>query len=480
MSVDRILISASPGEIRIAELDDGNLVGLTIDRDVQQSLVGDIVAGRVEAVIHNLQAAFIDIGEERSGYLGLADARPHDAGSDDAIGNYVNEGDKVLVQITRDPQDDKGAKVTMKLVLTGRDLVFTPGRPGVSLSRRIVDAGERDRLSAAMEAFGQSAGGFILRTAAQEAETEDVTSEASRLESRWAGLQGAYQDAHAPVCLERELEPACRLLRDQGGVDLAAVMVDSPDVFNRIKAFTEVEMPDISDLVNIYRGTAPLFQSEGVEELIEDVLDPWVALPSGGNIRISETDALVAVDVNSGGATGGNREHLITDVNCQAAAVIAREMKVRNLSGLMVIDFITMRREENQEKVLNALRRAVAEDPQRPFVGGFTRFGLVELTRRRKGLSLSEILCAGPSVPEKSPLTAALEALRGALHASASEPGSGYSLDVGKAVGDAFAEEAADALAAAREQLGGRLDVDTNAALAPNAYAVRPLGAADG
>ena len=180
MSDIRILISCSPGEVRIAELSDGELTGLTLHRDGQETLVGDIYLGRVEAVIHNLQAAFVDIGLERSGYLALAEVRPRDA-TDDAIGDYLNEGDAVVVQVTRDPEAGKGAKLTARPVLSGRDLVFTPGQPGISISRRIADAEERDRLAAVMEGQDDAAGGFILRTAAEAAEDDDLLAEAERL-----------------------------------------------------------------------------------------------------------------------------------------------------------------------------------------------------------------------------------------------------------------------------------------------------------
>ncbi len=478
MNVDRILISAAPGETRIVELDDGNMVGLTIDRAGQKSLVGDIIAGRVEAVIHNLQAAFVDIGLERSGYLGLPDARPHGAEGDDGIGDYLSEGDRVLVQVSRDPQEDKGAKLTMKTVLTGRDLVFTPGRPGISLSRRISNEEERDRLTSAMADFQNADGGYIVRTAAQEAETEDITGEAARLQARWVAIDEVFRDAVPPACLERELEPACQLLRDQGGIDLTAIVVDDADVYSRIKAFAEAEMPDIADLVNMYRGDGPLFDAEGVEEMIDDALDPWVALPSGGNIRINETDALIAVDVNTGGAAGGNREQLMTDVNCEAAAAFAQQIRLRNLSGLMVIDFVTMRREENQQKVLRALQAALADDPHRPFMGGFTRFGLVELTRRRKGLSLTEILCGGPAAPVKSAMTTALEALRAVLRAAEISPGAGIALELAQAAAGAMKNEVAEAYELTRERLGGQLEIHVNASMKPDGFLVLRDGAA--
>ena len=215
MAVDRLLVSVAPGEIRIAEMTLGKLTGLTVDRAGQRSIIGNIVAGRVEAVIPNLQAAFVDIGEARSGYLGLPEARTHLAKPTDSIANYVVEGDKVLVQITRDPEAGKGAKLTMKPAITGRDLIFTPAQPGVSISRRISDVDELDRLSEALKSYGTE-GGFIVRTSAQEAEAEDLIREAQRLDRVWSQIENKLASAQPPETVFNEAQPATRLdLRTQ-------------------------------------------------------------------------------------------------------------------------------------------------------------------------------------------------------------------------------------------------------------------------
>jgi len=473
MAVDRILLSVSPGETRIAELSEGQLVGLSYDRAGQRSLVGDIIAGQVESVIHHLQAAFVDIGEERSGYLSLPDARPYEAKKGDVIGDYVIEGDSVLVQVTRDPEDSKGAKLTMKPVLTGRDLIYTPGRPEISLSRRIKDKAERDRLSKALAGRDTSRGGLILRTAAQEAEAEDLIREADRLEASWADICEAYAAARAPKMLQQEAEPALRILRDIGGAELNAVVTDDSNSYNALRGFIATEMPDITDLVHLYRGKAPLFRSEGIEEMIEATLEPLVPLPSGGNIRINETDALVVVDVNSAGARGGGRDQMIRNVNCEAAIVFGHQIRLRNLSGLIIIDFVSMRITDHQEVVLETLRRAVADDPQQPFVGGFTRFGLVEMTRRRKGLSLSELLCDGPTTPQKSAITTGLEVLRRVLEKAHAEPAAQFTIEVAASTKRALETRLASALAKTSDQLGGGLALVETEALKQDTFIIR-------
>ena len=464
MAVDRLLVSVAPGEIRIAEMTLGKLTGLTVDRAGQRSIIGNIIAGRVEAVMPNLQAAFVDIGEARSGYLGLPEARTHGAEPNDAISDYVVEGDTILVQITQDPEAEKGAKLTMKPALTGRDLIFTPGRPGISISRRISDVEERDRLSDALKSYGTK-GGFIVRTSAQEAEAEDLIREANRLSGVWSQVETKLASARPPETIFNEAAPAKRLLREAGGVELNAVVTDDPDMFNTLKAFTEEEMPDVTDLIRLHRDKAALFRFEGVDEMINAALDPHVALSNGGNIRINETAALVAVDVNTGGAVGGNRRQVIKAVNSDAARVFAEQMRLRNLSGLIVIDFVSMRDERDREDVLEALRQAVTEDSRRPFVGGFTRFGLVELTRRRQGLSLSEILCVESSVPEKSSVTTGLQALRRVIEEATARPAAQFTIEVSGPVRHAFETRLTAAVEETKNRLGGGLTVIGNETL---------------
>ena len=474
MSDIRILISCSPGEVRIAELSDGELTGLTLHRDGQETLVGDIYLGRVEAVIHNLQAAFVDIGLERSGYLALAEVRPRDA-TDDAIGDYLNEGDAVVVQVPRDPEAGKGAKLTARPVLSGRDLVFTPGQPGISISRRIADAEERDRLAAVMEGQDDAAGGFILRTAAEAAEDDDLLAEAERLRAEWSVIDDRRGAAKAPAVLRRDLEPACRILREQGGVDLGAVVVDDAEVCARVKAFAAEQMPDIADLIRAHKDEAGVFEAEGVEEMIDQATAAKVRLPSGANIIIDETSSLTAIDVNSAGAAGGgNRERGAFEVNDEAAREIAHQIQLRNLSGLLVIDFITMRDKRYQEQVLETLRQALANDPCHPFVGGFTRFGLVELTRRRQGASLTEIIFGGPAAAVPTPLSTALEALRAVVREASASAAPGLVLAAHSAVIETLEGAAAAARETAARKLGGGLELVADDRLARDSFEVRP------
>lgn len=458
MSTEQILINVAPGETRLAFLEENRLSGLVLSRAGRESLVGNIYLGRVSAVLDGLQAAFVEIGAERAGFLALADLLPHREGRREdlrreQIGNYVAEGDPIIVQVLRDPEEDKGAKLTARVGLTGRDMIYSPGQNGFSLSRRITDAAERDRLTGLMEkAMGENfKGGFVLRTAAQEAEDEDLEAEVRHMGERWAAVEAKRKDAEAPALLEAELAPAFAALRDYGGVDLEAVIVDDADLFSELKQFASENMHDLVDLLQHHSGPEPLFEAKGVEDLIEAALDPVVGLPSGGSIIISETPALTAVDVNTGSTnSGGGRELNALIANEEAAGELARQIQLRNLSGLLIVDFVSMRRRDNQEKLQQTLRRALGRDPMRPHMVGFTKLGLAELTRRRKGPSLSEVLAGDMPGPVKSADTVALEVLRAVLCEAAASPSAAFAVTA--------APDVIDALGAAVE--AGRKDVE--------------------
>jgi len=484
MTIDRILISAAPGETRIAEMSKGRLAAIGIHRTGAETRVGDVYIGRVEAVIHNLQAAFVDIGEERAGFLGLAEARPmphfgRDNEPDDAIGDYVNEGDRILVQVTRDAEEDKGAKLTARVSLSGRDLVFTPQGSGINISRRITDSAERDRLTGILEnmlaadAGDQDAlGGFIVRTAAAEAHDEDIAAEAGRLRARWLDIEAARDQAQGIAAVHRDAPPALRILRERGGTELESIVVDDAVLFAEMQAFVADEMPDLAEILIRHTGAAPLFEAEGVEEMIEAALDVFVPLPSGGNILISETPALIAVDVNTGSADFGGRDRTNLEVNKEAAREIARQMVLRNLSGLIIVDLVSMRRRDAQDELGEVFAAALAGDPQHPNLVGFTRLGLAELTRRRAGASLQELMCGEPAAPRVSAETTALAALRAVLSEAARAAQPAYALRVHPDVAKVLDNEFAAPLAETREKLGGVLEIVADGDMAPDVFRV--------
>jgi ribonuclease G len=413
-TIDQILVSRGPGETRVALLATGRLVELHVERAGQESLVGNIYLGRIEAVLPGLDAAFVDLGLDRAGFLALPEVRPAGLeGGNDRIGDYLREGDAVLVQVTRDAAENKGVKLTTHVNLPGVMLVFRPGQPGLTASRRMGEA-DRARLLAMSDALAREEGGFILRTAAAGADCDAIVKEAEALVVRWRDIEDRKGAMKVPYLMSACPDIAQRMLRDFG-VGARQAIVDDAETLARLRAFAVAEMPNLSGRVETYKGAEPLFEALRVEEQIDFALTPTVELPGGGSMIISHTPALTAIDVNTGGADGRSRQETAFAVNMEAAGEIARQLRLRNIAGLIVVDFVPIREEAQKRRVLDNFVWAVADDPLGPQVVGYTRLGLVEMTRRRQGLSLAEIL--GGTTPDamvarKSPLTLALEALR--------------------------------------------------------------------
>lgn len=440
----------------MALLTGARLTELLVARAGQGSIVGNIYLGRVEAALQGLDAAFVDIGLDRAGFLALPEARPAGTeGGGDRIGDYLKEGDTLLVQAVRDATEDKGAKLTTHINIAGVNLVFRPRQPGVTLSRRIAGA-DRARLEQIAVGLGHADGGFIVRTAAVSATSEAITKEANALIERWTEITDRVGLVRAPHLMAAGPGVASLALREVGA-GIAEVIADDAELLSEVRAYCRAEIPELSDRIEAYKGSQPLFEAMGVEEQIEAALNPVVALKGGGSLIISQTPALCAVDVNTGDADAGSREETAFAVNLEAARRTAGEIRRRNIAGLVVIDFVPLRDDAHKRSVLDALVDAVHDDPLGPHVVGYTRLGLVEVTRRRHGLSLLEIF-GGPwpqaaLTPVKSPLTVALEALRDLLRRARGGMAA-PALRVSPAVAAALAGSAAAAKREAEALLG--------------------------
>ena len=471
-----ILIDSQPGETRIALVEDGRLAEVEVARGPARPGVGDIYLGRVEAVLPALDAAFIDIGIERPGFLALPEARPHgEDGGNDGIGDYVGEGDKVLVQVQRDPFQDKGAKLTTHITLPGAVLVMSPGRPGIGVSRRIVGGDARARVRARIQDLAGD--GFIARLGFAEAADDSIGRDLAALRETWAKIEGKRASAKAPARLHGDLDPVLRRLRDGAAPD--RIVIDCPDTLARARAYAERLRPDLADRLHPHAGRAPLFEAEGIEEQIDAALDSSVSLPGGGAIIIEETRALTAIDVDTGaGGSRGGRQEAILGTNVEAAVEIARQVRLRNLAGLLVVDFVSMRRRPHQGRVLDALRNALAPDPCKSHVIGFTRLGLVEMTRRRRRPSLAQVLCGRDRGGElKSALTVAFDVLRCVGREARAMPGAALGVTAAPDVIKALRGAAGESLAAAESRLGRSLELIPDPACARQGFHV---GARDG
>lgn len=420
MPIDEILIDDGPGETRVALLEQDRLIELVVARPDLESLVGNIYLGRVSKLHAGLEAAFVDLGLARDGFLALPEARPIGAeGGRDTLGDYLSEGDSVVVQVVRDAVPGKGPKVTTRLALPGHWLVFTPKDPQIRLSRRLGE-GERDELASRVAGLTASDGGFVVRTAAAGADGDALRREATDLRAHHAEIAAKAAHLRAPACLHRDLEPVRRVLRDAAGPALRRIIFNDPAGLAVAREFCRNHAPELAGRLELARPSASLFEDRGIEDEIEAALAPGVALPGGGRLLFAETPALVAIDVDSGGHHDGGREETAFHVDREAASEIARQIRLRALSGLLVVDFVPLRRREHRDGVLARLREALADDPNRPEVAGFTRFGLVEITRRRDRPSLARTVlgpCAGCGGTgfARSPATRALEALRAVL-----------------------------------------------------------------
>jgi len=394
MMIDEIFIDVVPGETRVALTANDLPVEVIYHRDGQSSLVDNVYLGRVARVLDGLQAAFIDIGAEQTGFLGLGDARPRSNRRDEEsdkkrIGDFVTEGTAIIVQVTKDPLGDKGPRLTTNISLPGHYCVFTPFSPTVGISRQITDEETRDRLRDIFSPLRDEGQGYVVRTLAAEADATALTEEAGALREQWEAIRRKRINAKAPAALFAEEDPLPAILRDHVGDALKRVVCDNGETLTRVKNLIAKEMPNLSVTFEHHTGATGLFEAEGINEAIDGALEAETPLPDGGSLIIEQAAALTVIDVNSGGRTDGNAEHTARVVNLDAVPEIARQIRLRNLCGQILIDFITMKKEENRQAVEAAFSNLLDSATH---LHGFTKLGLMELTRKRKREPLRDIL----------------------------------------------------------------------------------------
>ncbi len=384
---NRLFIATRPsGRMSVLVDGDGGVVEIGLDRPEAKSHIGEIHLGRVLRVEKGLDAAFVELGLERPALLPLADHAER-----------LGEGDPVLVQVRRDARDGKGAKVTGRPVLAGLHVVYDPSRPGVQLSQRAAEPAAADRVAAAVRALATAEDGFVVRSTAGAASPDVVAAEAVRLRATWQALQARRLTAKPPACLHRD-DAVVTLLRDVGPVE--EIVIDSRGGADALRARLEGAQPELAPLVTCLSARDWVPSLAEIDEEIAAALEPEVPLAGGGSLLIEPGRTLTAIDVNSGGIAGdgvGRRsgERRLLDTNLAAAAEIARQLRLRNLGGIVVIDFIDLTAAADRARVVEALQAATAGDPAPCWIGKMSRLGLVEMSRRRRGASLAEIL-TGP------------------------------------------------------------------------------------
>jgi ribonuclease G len=455
-----LLISCSPGEARWALREAGDIVALGTARARSGVQTGDVFLARVRAIVPSANAAFVDLDGASDGFLSGREARMKaavaggsEAESDD-IARLVTEGEALVVQVKRPELRDKAAQVTTALTLAGPRLVLTPGQREVLISRRIADEAERARLMSLAEGLVGEAG-LIMRTAAAGAEAAALEEEAGHLVARWHALREAARAETAPAVLAREGTLLARVLRDHAGGPLDRILLDSQAALAEAKRWLADFAPELTGRAEAVVGVPPLFDAAGVDDAFEAALMPTVPLGQGGSLVIEPTAALTAIDVNTGGR-GGRQGRAILETNLAAAAEIARQVRLRNLGGLIAVDFVRMREREDRDQVLAAMRAALAEAAPEAQLAGFTRFGLVEIVRPRDRAALHEAMCEPTPAGgwRRSAETVALAALRQARVVAGAYPGKPLILRAATAVIDQLEGPLKSAHGEAEAQLG--------------------------
>jgi ribonuclease G len=390
---EEILINVTPQETRVAIMGAGVVQELLIERSASRGRVGNIYVGRVARVLPGMQSAFLEIGLERAAFLHVADIRDHD---EKPIEKILAEGEPLLVQVVKDPIGSKGARLSTQVSIAGRLLVYLPQDPHIGISQRIEDEGGRAALRERLKDLlpADEEGGFILRTLAETASEQELRADLAYLQELWKAIRSRSRGAEPPQLLYQDLSLAQRVLRDMVTVETTRVVIDSRENFQKLAAFAERYMPQVRSRLEHYTGERPLFDLYNVEPEIEKALSRRVELKSGGYLIIDQTEAMTTIDVNTGGFVGSrNFDDTVFKTNLEAAQAIARQLRLRNLGGMIIVDFIDMEGTEHQGAVLDELRRALARDRTRITLNGFSALGLVEMTRKRTRESLAHVLC---------------------------------------------------------------------------------------
>ncbi len=395
-----ILINVTPQETRVAMLEQGVVQELHIERSSARGLVGNIYVGRVARVLPGMQSAFVEIGLERAAFLHVADIWEHrqNGHSHDGkpIERILHEGQSLLVQVIKDPIGTKGARLSTQVSLAGRLLVYLPQDSHIGISQRIEDEAERESLRGKLQQLLPEgmAGGFIIRTMAETATERELQNDIEYLTKLWHDLTAKSGSLPVPSPIYQDLSLAQRVLRDMATEESVRIVVDSRETYQKMLDFAGQYTQTIVERICHYSGDRPLFDLNGVEDEIQKALARRVDLKSGGYLIIDQTEAMTTIDVNTGGFVGGRSfDDTIFKTNLEAAQVIARQLRLRNLGGIIIIDFIDMENTDHRAAVLQEFNKALDRDRTRLTVNGFTQLGLVEMTRKRTRESLAHILC---------------------------------------------------------------------------------------
>jgi len=464
---EEILINVTPQETRVAVVENGVLQEVHIERSRSRGLVGNIYKGKVTRILPGMQAAFVDVGLDRAAFLHASDVHLNPRGNDSngnppGISELLHDGQQLVVQVVKDPLGTKGARVTTHITLPARYVVYMPYSRHIGISQKIENDAERERLRTLLkEALeGDEEGGFIVRTVAEAVNEDEIETDLRYLKRLWKVVQAQMQDAPPCTLLHEDLPLALRAMRDLVRNNVEKVRIDSRETFLKARDFALNFIPEVAERIEVYPGERPIFDLYAVEDEIKKALERKALLKSGGYLVIDQTEAMTTIDVNTGAYVGRkNQEETLFKTNLEATQVIARQLRLRNLGGMIIIDFIDMAEPDHRRQVLRALEKALARDRSKVYITEMSPLGLVEITRKRTRESLEHVLCEtcpackGRGV-QKTPQTICYEIFREILREARQFGAEKYLVIASQVVIDLLLDEESTGLLMLQEFIG--------------------------
>lgn len=481
MSQQEILINVTSREVRVAFLENGTLQEVYIERTFQQGLLGNIYKGRIKRLLPGIQAAFVDIGLERAGFLHSSDVNNSPTNVD--IRDVLHVGQDLLVQVYKDPLGTKGARLTTQLTIPARYLVLTPKIFQVTVSQKIESEQERQRLLGMIQP--NDVGGYIFRTVAEGVTQSEIDQDKIFLHTLWKEIKEQAQKTKPGDIVYEEIPLVLRILRDCANYDLTRIRVDNEHVANQMRDFAKRYMTNLLDRIEYYADAHPIFDIYSVDDELQKALQPKVELKSGGYIVFDQTEAMTTIDVNSGSYLGhSNLEQTIFKINLEAVDVIARQVRLRNLGGIIIIDFIDMEHSAHKKHILQALNAALAKDSVRTEVSELSRLGLVQMTRKRTRESLEHILCISCPICQgrgtiKSIATVVYEIFRELKRSAQFFPWEGFLVIASKPVIECLLDEESTMLAELETQLGKPIKLRVESSYVQEKFDILPWSKKD-
>lgn len=477
---ETVLVNITPTETRVAMLEHDTLCEIHIERHSSRGLVGNIYLGIVRRVLPGMQSAFIDIGLDRAAFLHVVDMLEQRQKPEQSqrIERMLFEGQTIMVQVIKDPINTKGARLSTQISLAGRFLVYLPQDNHIGISQRIDNEEERNHLrERLLQLLPDNAHhGYIIRTCAENATNEDLQADIAYLTKRWQEISHAAKIQPPETLLYQDLPLSLRVLRDMYSDNVHQLWVDSPTTYEYMQQFAHRYAQQAVEKLQLYEGKIPLFESHQIETQINRALQPRVNLHVGGYLIIESTEAMTTIDVNTGGFVGArNFDETIFKTNLEACHAIAREIRLRNLGGIIIVDFIDMNHEEHRQSVLHELAQALALDRTRVTLNGFTSLGLVELTRKRTRENLAQVLCEPCPTCHghgrlKTPQTICYEIMREIISKNDHGQHHGFRILAAPVVIDQFLDEEAPTLAMLKDLIQQPIALDVESSYAQDVY----------